>query len=177
MDEGIDTGSIISQDEIEIEPNDTALTLSEKLSRLSSNLLLETLPLWIEKKAEAREQDESGATMCQLIERSDGRVIWANDAETIYNQYRAFTSWPGIFTYWQREEENIRIKLNKITFSKENPDKFHHQGEVIKLGDNLGVQTSRGVIVLKEIQMEGKANMPIKVFVTGNPNFIGSILK
>lgn len=177
MDEGIDTGAIISQSEIAIDPHDTCQTLSAKLATLSSKLLLDTLPDWIEKKIESKPQDESRASLCQLIERSDGKVIWANDAESIYNQYRAFIPWPGIFTYWQKDDENIRIKLNKITFSNENPGKNHHQGEVVKLGDNLGVQTSSGVIILKEVQMEGKTNQPIRVFVTGNPSFIGSILK
>lgn len=177
MDEGIDTGPIISQREIKVNPEDTSYTLSIKLADLSSELLLETLPTWIEKKKEAVPQDESKATLCQLIERSDGRVLWSDDAQTIYDQYRAFLPWPGIFAYWQKGNENIRIKLNKIELLKDKPEKEYHQGEVFVLGDKFGVQTNLGAIILEEVQMEGKTNLPIKTFINGNKDFVGSILK
>ncbi len=178
MDEGIDTGPIISQKEIQIDPEDTSQTLSIKLSKISSELLLKTLPIWIEKKIETVPQDESRATLCQLIERSDGMILWSDNAQTIYNKYRAFIPWPGIFTYWQRGNENIRIKLNKIDFRNENPKKEYHQGEVFESEEGeFCVQTDLGVIILKEVQTEGKTNLPIDKFINGNREFIGSILK
>lgn len=179
MGEGIDTGDILSQRKTQINKDETAFELSKKLSQLSSDLLLETIPLWVERKIKPQKQDDSQASLCQLIERADGKIFWAEEAESIYNKFRAFYPWPGIFTFWQRTNENYpkRIKLNKISFSKTNPPTSHHIGEVFQIAEKVAVQTVSGIIVLEEIQMEGKPNMKIEEFLNGYPDFIGSILR
>lgn len=177
MDTGIDTGKILSQKKIAIGPDEKSAELSTRLAELSIKLLLETIPLWIRRKIEPIEQDESKATLCQLIERSDGKVMWTNAAQDIYNQYRAFFTWPGIFTYWQKDSSLSRIKLNKISFKDKSPSETHHIGEVFILEEKVVVQTGKGIILLEELQKEGKTNIKINDFVNGNPEFIGSILK
>lgn len=177
MDEGIDTGAILSQKKINIAPDETNIELIEKLAVLSSELILETIPLWVKRKIESKPQDNLKATLCQLIERGDGKVLWMNDAVAIYNQYRAFFSWPGIFTYWERDNFNTRVKLNKITLAEKNISEKHHIGEVFKIEEDIAVQTGNGAIILKELQPEGKNNMKITDFINGNPDFIGTILK
>ncbi|MFZ2834926.1 MAG: methionyl-tRNA formyltransferase [Candidatus Moraniibacteriota bacterium] len=177
MDTGIDTGKILSQKKITIGPDEKSAELSTRLAELSIKLLLETIPLWIRRKIEPIEQDESKATLCQLIERSDGKVMWTNAAQDIYNQYRAFFTWPGIFTYWQKDSSLSRIKLNKINFKDKSPSETHHIGEVFILEEKVVVQTGKGIILLEELQKEGKTNIKINDFVNGNPEFIGSILK
>ncbi len=177
MDEGIDTGAILSQKKTKITPHETNVELMERLAILSSELLLETIPLLAKRKIEPSPQDNLKATLCQLIERSDGKIIWTNDATAIYNQYRAFFSWPGVFTFWERDKFNTRIKLNKIILAEKNISEKHHIGEVFKMEDEIAVQTENGAIILKEIQLEGKNNTKIADFINGNPSFIGSILK
>ncbi|MCX6765886.1 MAG: methionyl-tRNA formyltransferase [Candidatus Moranbacteria bacterium] len=177
MDEGVDTGEILSQEKLEIDPNDTTETLSQKLSQLGSLLIIKTIPLWIEQKIEPRVQDNSRATLCQLIEREDGHIIWEEEAENIYNKYRAFQPWPGIFAFWKNKDTLERVKFNKISFQKSDPETSHQSGEVFQLGDKIGVQTLKGIIVLEEVQLEGKKPVPIKEFINGYPNFLGSILR
>ncbi len=177
MDEGIDTGAILSQKKTKIAPHETSIELTKRLADLSSELLLETIPLWVKRKIEPKPQDNSKATLCQLIERSDGKILWVNDATAIYDQYRAFFSWPGVFTFWERDNFNTRVKLNKIALAeKDSPEKYR-VGEVFKMGDNIAVQSGSGIIFLEEIQPEGKNNMKVSDFINGNPGFIGSILK
>lgn len=177
MNEGIDTGDILNQEKINIAPDETSAELTEKLADLSSKLLLETVPLWVKRKIEPKPQDNSKATLCQLIERSDGKVFWANSAAVIYNQYRAFFSWPGVFTFWERNNFNTRVKLNKIALAEKNISEKHRIGEVFKMENEIAVQAENGAIILKEIQPEGKNNMKIADFINGNPDFIGSVLK
>lgn len=176
MDAGIDTGDIISQEVVPISADDNHQTLSEKLSKKGSELLLKTIPLWIEQKIEAKPQDHEHATFCELIEREDGRIYWTNSAEEIYNRYRALTPWPGIFTYYNGGSGLVRLKLIKIKLQKTDPIEKHKEGEVFELGDDIGVQTSKGVIILKEVQKEGKKAIDAKSFINGQPGFIGSIL-
>lgn len=177
MDEGIDTGGILSKKNLMIEKDDTYPKLLEKLSKLGAELLLETIPFWIEKKITPKKQDNSRATRCQLIKKSDGKIIWSDDAELIYNRYRAFLPWPGIFSHWKQNEKLMRIKLNKISLIKNDPKIKHRLGEVFRLSDKIGVQSAKGVIIIEEIQLEGKNKMNIKNFLNGYPNLIGSILE
>ncbi len=176
MNEGVDTGDILAQEIVPIESNDNTGTLMEKLSVKGSTLLLETIPLWIEQKIQPKAQDESQATFCELIEREDGRIYWTNSAEEIFNRYRALTPWPGIFTYWKNNSDLIRLKLIAIKLQKTSPIEKRPEGEVFELGDDIGVQTASGVIILKEVQKEGKKAVDAKSFKNGHPNFIGSTL-
>jgi methionyl-tRNA formyltransferase len=177
MDEGIDTGEILAQKEIEINPNETYPELSQKLAVLSTELLKKTISQWVEGKIKPKMQDNTGSLICQLIEREDGKVIWDDEAQDIYNRYRAFTPWPGLFTFWEKNGVYLRLKLNKISLMSQNTFESHHIGEAFLLDDNVGVQTSSGVIVLEEIQLEGKNNVKTEEFLRGAPDFIGSILK
>ena len=176
MDEGIDTGDILSQEIIDIKSSDNTATLMEKLSKTGIELLLKTIPLWIEQKIQPEVQDHTQATLCQLIEREDGRIFWTQSAQEIHNRFRALTPWPGIFTYWKNNSKLIRLKLTNIELQKINPVEKHEEGLVFELGDDIGVQTSEGIIILKEIQKEGKKAIDAKSFTNGHPNFIGSIL-
>jgi methionyl-tRNA formyltransferase len=177
MNEGVDTGDILAQEVVAIEKDDTTGILMEKLAQKGAGLLAETILPWIERKIEPKPQNHSEATLCQLIEREDGKIYWADDAQNIYNRYRALTPWPGIFTYWKNDSEMIRLKLQSIGIQKMSPLEKHLSGEVFILGSDIGVQTEDGVIILKEVQREGKKTITIKEFINGYPNFIGSVLQ
>lgn len=178
MDESIDSGDILAQETLAIAAEDMLPTLTEKLATLSGTLLLRTLPLWIERKIIPKKQDTSKVTLCQLIEREDGHILWINDALSIYNSFRALSPWPGVYSFWNRDKKQIlRLKLTCITYQKHSPQIQHHLGEVFELGEKIGVQTSQGVIFLEEVHLEGKVNVSIGEFIKGYPNFIGSILQ
>ena len=174
----MDTGAILTQKKVLIDKDETSIELTEKLAEASRTLLLEMLPLWVARKIEPQDQDDSQATLCQLIERNDGRIVWDNDGLDIYNQYRSFYAWPGVYTYWDRGQANIRIKLNKISFSEDKIQTDQHVGKVFQLNDQTAVCTGDGTaIILEEIQQEGRNNIKIRDFLNGNSTFIGSILK
>jgi methionyl-tRNA formyltransferase len=177
MNEGVDTGDILTQKKLAIKDTDTTQDVSEKLAKIASELLLETLPLLIKRELEAKPQDNRKATLCQLIERSDGKIMWSDEAESIYNRYRAFFPWPGIYTFWESNGIIKRIKLNKVALLKKNPEAKHSIGEVFQLEENYGIQTLSGIIILHEVQLEGKESVNIKEFVNGYSSFVGSILK
>ena len=177
MDKGVDTGDIVSQKKIAIGTTETSRDLSEKLSTLGAQLLIETIPDWINKKIEPSPQDNSRATLCQLIERSDGHIFWDDSAENIFNRSRAFFPWPGIFSFWENDNAIKRIKLVRISLQKKNSQTKYRLGEVFQLGEKIGVQTGEGVIILEVIQPEGKEEMHIGDFINGYPKFIRSILK
>lgn len=172
MDPGVDTGDILAQREIAVDQQDKYPELEKKLSALSAELLLETLPRLADGEITPRKQDDSQASYCQLIQKSDGKINWNQSAGSIFNKYRAFFLWPGIFTDWNGR----RIKLNKIRLAQIESDS-DTPGEVFQIDGTIYVKTKTGSIILEELQIEGKSNLPIKSFLNGYPDFIGAVLK
>lgn len=177
MDKGVDTGDILTQEALSIDPEDNTKILTEKLSVIGAELLLKTIPLWTTGKIKSQPQKHDAATFCQLIEREDGHINWTNDAESIYNRYCALTPWPGIFSYWKNGAQTIRLKFISVAIRKDGDSKKHKTGEIFKIEKEIGVQTANGIIILKEIQKEGKQKMKALEFLNGHPNFIGSIFQ
>jgi methionyl-tRNA formyltransferase len=179
MDKGVDSGAVFAQKRVEINPDETYLELSVKLAHTGYETLKQSIELILKGQLKPKPQDESQITLCQLIEREDGKIFWSDDAETIYNRWRAFLLWPGIFSYWENKKVNYRLKFVKITTTlkdKSIPDTYHI-GQVIKQRDSICVIAESGLIQLHIVQLEGKKPMEIQEFVNGYPNFIGSILK
>lgn len=178
MDEKVDHGDILVQIKVPIGPKETSEDLTKKVSELSSKLLLEKLPLWIKGEINPKKQEDSKATFCQLIEREDGHIFWNEEAKTIFNKFRAFQPWPGIFCLFEGDNGLVRMKLEKIEVYEKNTKEKFQVGEIIRLDDSkIGVQTANGIIVINEVKMEGKSKLETNKFVNGYPNFIGSILK
>lgn len=177
MDKGMDTGDIISQRAVPIDPDDTSIILTEKLLVAGKTLLLETLPRFIERAIIPTKQDGTQATLCQLIEREDGHIFWTDDAKSIHDRFRALTPWPGVFCYWRRGDELLRLKLIALSHQKQNAEIVRPLGQVFEIGEKIGVQTTTGIIFLETIQLEGKTPMDIREFVRGYSDFIGGLLE
>jgi len=178
MDKGVDTGDILSQKSIPIEKDDDYITLTGKLALVASSLLIKTIPVWIDGSLKSQPQDHSQATMCQLIEKNDGKINWDETAIEIQNKFRAFKVWPGIYTFWDNKNNLQKISLNHIYAEKDKTGEKHHLGEVFKYDDfQVAIQTTKGVIILNKIQLAGKNEVSIEDFLNGYPHFIGSILK
>lgn len=178
IDEGMDSGDILAQKKVAIESDELYPALAERLSNISAELLLKTLPKWIERKITPKKQDSSEVTLCQLIERADGHALFSNDATSTYNAFRALYPWPGMYSFWRRDDKQpLRLKLTRISCQKNTPEAHHTVGEVFELGEKIGVQCVPGVLFLEEVQLEGKTIMPIAEFIKGYPQFIGSILQ
>lgn len=176
MNEGMDTGDIISTREIEITDTDTAETLHDKLSLLGRDLLLDTLPSIIAGTNTRTKQDEAEATYGFNISREDEKISFDKTTKQIYNQIRGLNSWPGAYTLYDG-------RILKVWESRPgtNYDPLKENGEIIGIyEDGFGVKTSNGEIVLTSVQPEGKKRMHAKDFVNGElnkGNIIGKILR
>ncbi|MBU2028337.1 methionyl-tRNA formyltransferase [Patescibacteria group bacterium] len=177
LDEGMDTGDILAQERMKIQSGETFSELSLRLAQLSSQLLLKTIPLWLAGKIEPQKQDEAQASQCRMIKKEDGKINWTQKADEIFNRYRAFENWPGIYTFWLNQGKIKRINLKKIALDKPQNDKKIKTGEVFWEEEKLKVQTGTGVLILEKLQMENKVATDYRSFINGYKNFVGSILK
>jgi methionyl-tRNA formyltransferase len=171
MDAGMDTGPILSQASLEIAPDDTTATLSERMASLGSRLLLDTLPAWLSGQITPRKQDDSLATCTKMLKRENGLIDWALPAEMIERQVRAFHPWPGAFSHWG--ERQLRI-LRAHPASAEPSDL--PPGTVVSAATKLAVVTGQGLLVLDMVQLAGRRPLPIEEFARGQRGLVGAVL-
>lgn len=175
MNEKMDAGEIINQEEIALKKNDNTLALTEKLADVAGKVLVETLPLWISGAIKAIPQNEKEATYCRTIKKEDGKISWNDPAEAIFRKWRAYYFWPGIFAFFPSKIGKKRLKLEEIEV-EENKDIGESPGKVIKYRGRIAVQTKKGLIVLKKVQLEGKKIMSAEDFAKGHKFFLDSVL-
>jgi methionyl-tRNA formyltransferase len=197
MDQGVDTGPILAQQTFPIGPHD----LLEDLERRSVQTALELLPQTIQQLEQRgvtpQPQDNNRATHTRMIKKADGLINWSQSAQEIYNQYRAYHRWPGVFTFWQPQANKPPQKLTlselKIT-SLENPPFMKggqgdlldspqsnksnlEPGTVIAHQKQLAVITGNSdLIVPQKMQLAGKKMLSAADFLRGYPGIIGSQL-
>ncbi|MBU0647805.1 methionyl-tRNA formyltransferase [Patescibacteria group bacterium] len=159
MDQGMDTGDIISNFQFPIFKNDNLETLHDKLAKLGAKLLVETLPDYIDGNIEPRKQDEAGATYTGKIEKKDGRIDWNKTSKELWNMVRAFDPWPGTFTYL----DGKCLKIRRVEMS----DMELKPGETLVEDGKLYIGTADKALEIKKLQMEGKKCMVTSEFVKG----------
>jgi len=168
----MDTGPILTQRQIPILPHDTTGSLFQKLSGLGAELLMETLPQWLEGKLVPQPQDNGKATYCKMIAKEDGLIDWRRPAVELWRKVRAFQPWPGGYTTWQGRTVKI---IEAVPLSGEGTP-----GLVVAMSQeqiaSIGVHTGEGTLGLIQVQLEGKRAMDAAEFVRGQRDFIGAQL-
>lgn len=160
----MDTGDIWSQKEYEISESDTTETLLQTLSIDGSSFLIETVEKIFKKKIKKHPQDNEKATYAKPIQKYEGKIDWNLSAHQIYDKFRAFYPWPGIFFFIN----NKLIKINKLSPLNTNHDK--KPGTILKI-DKSSIIICCGcnsVLKILEIQPEGKKLMTPYNFSLGN---------
>lgn len=172
-DEGLDTGPILSQRAIPIAPRETAATLHDKLAQLGAELLLETLPRWLSGELQPWPQPAEGVTIADRICKEDGLIDWERPALEIDRQVRAFTPWPGAYTFW----EGRRLKIVEATPSPTPIPLEKSPGDVIDMDCMPAVVTGEGLLQLERVQLAGRKELAWETFVCGCADFIGGRLE
>lgn len=163
MDKKMDTGDIISQEEVAIDDSDTVSVLHDKLSKVAANLLMKTLPSIIDGTCKRTKQDDHLATYACTIKREDEHVSFDDASKNVYNKIRGLNSWPG--AYAVLDDKNIKLWASKIG-SKKYEEK---PGTIVGLNKNgMEVVTKDGSVLITELQLPGKNKVDVKNFVNGN---------
>ena len=162
IDEGLDTGDILLQRELEISPEDTSVTLAPRLARMGADLLVETLTALGEERLQPTPQDHERATLAPILTREDGRVDFSRSAETICNRHRGFQPWPGAFTTFRGKQLTLHAIWPANLSSPLAPGEIAVVGETLMIGCGAA-----SVIAIGELQLEGKRRMSAREFLNG----------
>ncbi|MEW6245775.1 MAG: methionyl-tRNA formyltransferase [Nitrospirota bacterium] len=172
MDEGMDTGAILLQETVPIEPDDTAGTLSAKLAQVGGRLLVETLRRLKAGTLAPRPQDHAQATLAPLLKKEDGLIDWTRPAVEIANRIRGLAPWPGAYTF---AGEDL-WKIWKATAKDGQTDKAL-PGTIIGLTkEAILVATGDGLLSITEIQPASSRRMTAAQFLAGHQLSPGQVL-
>ncbi len=171
MDEGIDTGDILLKAEMQITPYETSASLHDKLANKGAKLLMDTLKELKSGHLLATRQDNSKASHAPLLKKKDGRIEWSKTADALDCFIRGMDPWPGAFTVLFGKRLRIFTAEHIRQTTQQQP------GVVLEgfTGD-LEVSTGRGVLSLKEVQLESGKRLTIDDFLRGYPVPPGTVL-
>jgi methionyl-tRNA formyltransferase len=161
--EGLDTGDILLQREIDILPTDTCGSLHDRLAQIAPNALLDALQMLAKGNAPRIPQDNALAIYAPKLTRDDGKIDWSQPAEIIERKIRAFNPWPGAFT----EIASPGARKLKI-FTAEIVDLNGKPGEFLHREKELVIAAGKGALSLGEVQLEGKRRMDVAEFLRGH---------
>jgi methionyl-tRNA formyltransferase len=167
MAEGLDTGDILLQREIDILPTDTGGSLHDRLAQIAPNALLDALQMLAKGNAPRIPQDIALATYAPKLTRDDGKIDWSQPAEIIERKIRAFNPWPGAFS----EIAAPGVRKLKI-FSAATVDLSGKPGEFLRSGKELIVAAGKNALSLNEVQPEGKRRMDAAAFLRGHASIL-----
>jgi methionyl-tRNA formyltransferase len=157
MEEGLDTGDILKIETITVKDDTMVEELFEQLTDVAADLTVDVLHNF--NKYTPKKQNEAEATHCKKITKADGEVSF-DDAKELYNKYRAFTPWPGVYL-------SSGLKLKKIQL--ESTDEIHEVGGTIIAMDkkSIVVTCKRGSLRIYKVQPQSKKEMDVLSYING----------
>jgi len=179
MQEKLDAGDIIAQEEVKIKENDTAKSLSETLSKLGAKLVERILPKWVNNEIITIKQDENQATYCfqRDIAKEKAEIDWRKSVQDIDRIIRAFYPWPLAWTITKSTagkpdigiEANTKFAGKRLLIHKAKIFDKNWQnkkgGKLFKYGNQLLARCDIGWLEILECQLEGKLRMKAKDYL------------
>jgi len=159
IDAGLDTGDILLQKEIPINPTNTAETLAPTLAAIGADLVVETLHGLHAGTIRPRPQDHAKASLAPILKKEDGRIDFRQSAQEVLNRLRGFQPWPGAFTTFRGK--NLHVWDAAVSQHSLSP------GELLVDDDHLFVGCGGSALALLEVQPEGKKHMAVRDFIHG----------
>lgn len=159
MDQGLDTGPMLLQQQYILDHDETSQTLHDKLAKLGSTALIETLDLLAQDKIKAQPQDNALATYAQKISKEEAMLDWMQPATELECEVRAFNPWPITYTSWHGQ--HLRIWEAKALMTEHNlpPRILMHASP-----EGIDITTGKGVLRLLKVQLPGGKALAVKDF-------------
>ena len=163
LDEGLDTGAIYSQKSLKIEDSDTTVNLLEKLAKMGVPALIDAVSM-VEAGLSPAAQPQTLSTLAPKIAKQSGEIDWNQSAEYLDRQIRAFTYWPGTWSYFRGTKFAIvSAKRSPLNLEKLTPGQ-------IAVDEKILVCCGQGALELIRVKAEGKKEMSAQEWIRGVQN-------
>ncbi|MDE2967216.1 MAG: methionyl-tRNA formyltransferase [Chloroflexota bacterium] len=167
VDETEDTGDIIRQRRTPIGPDEHAGQLSDRLAEMGAELLLETIPEWIDGAITPAPQDSNLATRARRVNKRQGRIDWTAPAELIGRHVRAYTPWPAATTTL----DGTSIRVTEAAAGSDDASEL--PGTIVDAAESIRVATGSGVLEIRRLQRAGKRELSAEEFSRGTRDLVG----
>ena len=166
IDEKIDTGDMILQESIEINPKENAGSLHDKLMITGSQLVLKTVEsIQNESVKTIPQTDSSEIKTAYKLDRDNCKIDWNDSLENIYNLIRGLSPYPAAWCTLINGEDTLDVKIYAV--DKESAPHNYSNGTIISSKKELKVAVSNGYIFIKDIKLPGKRTMDVKSLLNG----------
>ncbi len=173
MDEGLDTGDMLSRVETEITDSDNFETLHDRMARIGAEALLAALPSIFDGTITAEKQDDALATYAKKIEKEDCYIDFSRPAREIFCRIRGLSPIPLAFA----EKGGVGVKIPSAQVGKID-GKHGEPGEVLSLGGGVvTVACGEGTLLLTEVLPLGKKRMRAADWINGRGVAVGDIFE
>ncbi|MDA9749517.1 methionyl-tRNA formyltransferase [Flavobacteriaceae bacterium] len=168
INEKIDHGDIISKKEVLIDNDDDYKSLYRKLSIIGSNLLLETIMMVFEGKFQIISQSKvNNKKKAPKLNSENTRINWEDNTERILGMIRGLSPSPGSWTILKNGDDEVRMKIIKANFYRNNLLDKKNLGKLSIVGNNIYINTKGGQINCTIVQIENKKEMSAKDLLNG----------
>ena len=159
MDAGLDSGAMLAKRAMRLTRDDTAGSVTDALSHLGADLLIETLPNYLSGKIMPIPQPEEGATYAPMLKKDEGRLDFTRHVDALERQVRAFNPWPSAFM----DYDGALLKVHRAHMQAGDAS----AGKRLVSQDQPAVGARGGLLILDEVQPAGKKSMSGKSFLAG----------
>lgn len=161
IDEGMDSGDLLLSRTTPIEPDECADTLSDRLATMGAELIVETIKRFDD--IHPIQQDHDKATFARLLKKEDRRILWDEDAASVYNRFRALSPSPGVFSEFRNKRLLIRGMGSVDQTHAEAP------GTILEVGgEGVTVACGKGAVSILSCQPENKKQVSAQDWVNGH---------
>ena len=166
IDDKIDTGDMILQENIQIEANENAGSLHDKLMVIGSQLVLKTVKLIKQGNVKTIPQKNTkNIKTAYKLNKENCKINWHDSIDNIYNHIRGLSPYPAAWCTLINNETSLDVKLYDV--EKEIIEHNFELGSIISTKKELKVSVTNGYINIKEIKLPGKRSMPVKSLLNG----------
>jgi methionyl-tRNA formyltransferase len=174
VEDEMDAGDVFAQLSMPVDKDDTAGTIMVKLAEAGAPFFVETLAGWVSGEITPQPQDHTQATWIDRLEKTTGLIDWTLPAEHLARCCRAFSPWPGTYTFFEGKRFILhRVKALPVADGVLPEGK---PGTVVQIGSEIDVITGDGLLRLERVQLEGRRPLGIHEFVHGQRAFVGATL-
>jgi len=166
MDVGLDTGDILAHETTAISSGDNGMSLHDRLAEMGADLLVRTIPRYVDGTIQPRPQPSEGITFAPKIKKEDGHLNWSQPARTLWNRVRGLVPWPGTFTLLPVQPKPHSLKVWEAVVVEASGN----AGEILH-ADKAGIVVACGHQALRilTLQLEGGRRLTAQQFLAGHP--------